>query len=213
MMRIGMFGGTFDPIHKGHINAAEEFYRRAELDKMYVIPTGVPPHKQRTVTPSFHRMNMARLAFGDFAEKGMNVEVTDMEIVREGKSYTYLTVEELEKRNKCGRIYVYTGTDMFCTLEEWKNPEELFRLCVFAAAPRDEGDAEKLRTYAERYEKMYGAKCLVMDFAPVEMSSTEIRRFLSEYRTSDRPKTEDLLTNSYLTAPVAKYIIDNGLYL
>lgn len=213
MMRVGLFGGTFDPIHKGHINAAREFYRRAKLDKLYVVPTGIPPHKQRFVTPAHHRMNMVNLAFADSEKHGMNVEVSDMEIVREGKSYTYLTVEELEKRNKCGRIYVYTGTDMFCTLEEWKNPAELFALCVFAAAPRDEGDALKLRSFAERYEKLYGAECMVMDFIPVEMSSTEIRDFLTKHRNGNYDETETLLTNIYLTAPVAKYIIDNGLYL
>ncbi len=216
-LRIGMFGGTFDPIHKGHIRAALEFYKAADLSKMYVIPTGIPPHKKRLVTDSCHRLEMARLAFEDCDKRVYNIEISDIETSKEGKSYTFLTVSELAKRNKCDRIYVYTGTDMFCCLEKWFNAQELFRLCVFCVCPRDRGEMSVILECDQRYKKLYDAKSVVMNVPPLEMSSTEIRELVGEQSgqcdgEADTNKIFNMLTKSYLTEKVAKYIIDNELY-
>lgn len=219
--RIGMFGGTFDPIHRGHIKSAVEFYKRAELSKMYVIPTGIPPHKKRLVTPSTHRLSMAHLAFDKYKNDGLDIEVSDIETSAEGKSFTILTVNELILRNKCDRIYVYTGTDMFCCLEKWYMADELFRKCVFCVFPRenDVQSMEMICRFSERYKELYDARCMVMDIPALEMSSTDIRDAVTSAVANtdadgENPynKVFNMLTKYYLTDEVAKYIIDNRLY-
>lgn len=212
-MRVGIFGGTFDPIHKGHINAAIEFYDRIQLDKMYVIPTGEPPHKSGVVASAKARLEMAEVAFEKYVQNGYNIEISDIETAQQGKSYTIFTAEKIAKRNKCDKIFVYTGTDMFCSIEKWFRFEDLFKLCIFTAAPRDEGDVDRLRDFSKRYALLYDAQSVVMDFAPVEMSSTEIRIALS--MLADEEKSKDafnILTEKYLTEDVTRYIIENRLY-
>ncbi|MBE6691599.1 MAG: nicotinate (nicotinamide) nucleotide adenylyltransferase [Ruminococcaceae bacterium] len=199
VMRIGIYGGTFAPIHRGHIAAAEAFLTQMELDLLYVIPAGIPPHKQIDASDDpAHRLAMCELAFAG----RRNVIVSDMEIRREGKSYTVDTLRALHAEDR--RLFLLMGTDMMLTLDSWRAPEEIFRLC-YPIYIRRENDPileaqiiKKNETYLQKYGKI--ARRLMADV--IELSSTEIR---------DRVRRGEEIDSLVPTA-VADYIREKGLY-
>lgn len=200
MIRIGIYGGTFSPPHNGHLQAARAFMEQMWLDILYVIPAAIPPHKEMDVPVSAERrMEMCRLAFG-----GMEgVYVSDMEIARGGKSYTVDTLRELAGEDR--RLFLLCGTDMMLTLDQWRSPEELFRLS-YPVYIRREADrtldrqiVDKIAEYNQKYGKV--VRRIVTD--PIELSSNEIRKKLAS--------GEGI---SHLVPPaVEKYIRDNHLYV
>ena len=120
MERIGIYGGTFNPPHLGHIGAARCAAAALGLDRLLVIPDRIAPHKQLPVdspTPE-QRLEMVRLSFGGEP----NVEVSDLELKREGVSYTYQTVEQLKEMYPEAKLYLMMGTDMFTSFHQWRNP-------------------------------------------------------------------------------------------
>ena len=141
-MRIGIFGGTFNPVHMGHINASLEFYKRASLSRVFVIPDRIPPHKEGLVVSGEHRMNMLSLAYGEMKDK--DIVISDVELLREGRSYTYHTLSYFKENFPDDEIYLYVGSDMYYTLPDWYRGEELFSMCTFAVAPRRDGEKEKI---------------------------------------------------------------------
>ena len=199
VMRIGIYGGTFAPVHRGHVAAAEAFMKQMELDLLYVIPAGIPPHKQIDAADDpAHRLAMCELAFAGMK----NVIVSDMEIVRQGKSYTVDTLRALHGEDR--RLFLLMGTDMMLTLDEWREPAEIFRLCypVYIRRERDpiieSRIVAKNQLYLEKYGKI--ARRLMAD--TIELSSTEIRQ---------RVKAgEDI--SGLLPDAVAAYIKAKGLY-
>ena len=199
VMRIGIYGGTFAPIHRGHIAAAEAFLTQMELDLLYVIPAGIPPHKQIDASDDpAHRLAMCELAFSD----KKNVIVSDMEIRRTGKSYTVDTLRALAGEDR--RLFLLMGTDMMLTLDEWREPEEIFRLCYPIYIRREQDPIleariiKKNETYLEKYGKI--ARRLMADV--IELSSTEIRA-----RVAAGEGITDLVPEA-----VADYIREKGLY-
>ena len=199
VMRIGIYGGTFGPVHRGHVAAAEAFLKQMELDLLYVIPAGIPPHKQIDAADDpKHRLAMCELAFGGMK----NVIVSDMEIVREGKSFTVDTLRALHADDR--RLFLLMGTDMMLTLDQWRAPEEIFKLC-YPIYIRRESDPileaqiiKKNETYLQKYGKI--ARRLVADV--IELSSTEIR---------DRVRRGEEIESLVPTA-VADYIREKELY-
>ena len=171
-MRIGIYGGTFSPIHNGHVAAAKAFMEQMWLDILYVIPTFAPPHKEvcDKVTP-YDRLRMCDLAFA-----GMDgVIVSDLEIRRGGTSYTVDTLRALSGEDN--RLFLLCGTDMILSLDTWKDPDEIFKLS-YPVYIRREGDklldamiVKKIGEYNEKYGKM--VRRIVSD--PIELSSSEIR--------------------------------------
>ena len=199
IIRIGIYGGTFAPVHKGHVAAAEAFIKQMELDLLYVIPAGIPPHKQiDSADDPAHRLAMCELAF-----KGMrNVIVSDMEIVRQGKSYTVDTLRALHAEDR--RLFLLMGTDMMLTLDTWREPEEIFRLC-YPIYIRRENDPilqaqiiKKNELYLQKYGKI--ARRLMADV--IELSSTEIRERVKQGRK----------IGTLVPPAVAAYICEKGLY-
>lgn len=198
-IRIGIYGGTFAPVHKGHVAAAEAFLRQMELDLLYVIPAGIPPHKQIDASDDpVHRLRMCELAF-----QGMkNVIVSDMEIKRAGKSYTVDTLRALSAEDR--RLFLLMGTDMMLTLDAWWEPEEIFQLCypIYIRRESDpvlEGQiVAKNKLYLEKYGKI--VRRLMADV--IELSSTDIR---------DRVKRGSEI-DSLVPPAVATYIRREGLY-
>ena len=176
-MRVGIYGGTFSPVHNGHVAAARAFMEQMWLDILYIIPTGVSPHKDmKGDATAKDRLEMCRLAFA-----GMEgVIVSDLEIRREGKSYTVDTLRELYDPN--GRLFLLMGTDMLLTLDQWRHPEEIFRLC-YPVYIRRETDAdldaaivEKIKLYQEKYGKV-----VRRIIAPaIELSSTDVRAAVAD---------------------------------
>ena len=158
-MRIALLGGTFDPIHNGHLELARAFARRLNLDKVVLMPTAVPPHKLKTsMAPPDKRLDMCRLAAGN----DPLFEVSDLEISRGGASFTVDTLERLIASCPGTEWYLITGADMFLTLGSWWRFSDIARMATLCAAPRDAADAARLREYAAELEQK-GARCVIAD--------------------------------------------------
>ena len=200
VMRIGIYGGTFAPIHRGHIAAAEAFLTQMELDLLYVIPAGIPPHKQIDASDDpAHRLAMCELAFAG----RRNVIVSDMEIRREGKSFTVDTLRAFAREEH--RLFLLMGTDMLLTLDTWREPEEIFRLC-YPVYMRREGndpilDARIVAKIAE-YQQKYGKVVRRIVGDPIVVSSTGVRSAIAQGKD----------ISSMVPPAVEKYIHENGLY-
>lgn len=172
-MRIGIYGGTFAPPHEGHVAAAKEFLRQMQLDLLYIIPAAIPPHKQIDASDDpGRRLEMCRLAFAGIR----GALVSDMEIARGGKSYTVDTLRALSAPDR--RLFLLMGTDMMLTLDEWRQPEEIFRLCYPVYIRREEDPANDARIVEKNnlYLQKYGKIVRKLPADVIEISSTEIRR-------------------------------------
>ncbi len=197
-MRIGIFGGTFNPPHQGHKKLALEFKGRLSLDLMLIIPTYSPPHKDAPDLASGEdRLNMCRLCF---IENGF--EVSDIELNRKGKSYTVNTLQEIKKQYPDDELFFIMGSDMLLTFHQWREPEKILDCAVICAAAREKGLTQTLRGYVDEYYPGRKDRFIVCDFSPVEVSSTQIREELV---------LEDC--ENLLAPEVEKYIKERGLYL
>ena len=176
MTRTGLFGGTFNPPHIGHVSVADKAVESLGLDRLIVMPTGTPPHKELSdgAPDAEARLEMARLAFADTPR----AEVSDMEIRREGRSYTADTVRAILAGSPDTELWLIVGDDMFFSFERWYDSRWLLEnvsLAVFARSDTMDGilaHAEKLRAG--------GARVRVVEKEVVEISSTEIRAALPE---------------------------------
>ena len=175
-MDIAVYGGSFNPPHLGHREAVITALEALKPDMLLIMPDHEPPHKEMeegSPTPE-QRLELCRLTFGDLE----HVEISSLELERNGKSYTYDTVLELEERFPDARLTLIVGTDMILTFEEWYHFEYLLAHCRLAAMVRDLEDEEKLRAAAEHLRSTYDAEIILLDHAPLPMSSTELRRML-----------------------------------
>ncbi|MBO5929021.1 MAG: nicotinate (nicotinamide) nucleotide adenylyltransferase [Clostridia bacterium] len=169
--RIALFGGTFDPIHNGHVQLAREFAARLSLDRVLFMPTFVPPHKVKPdLAPAVDRVAMCRLACEPYAE----LAVSDLEINRRGASFTVFTLEALKRQYPDAELFLLTGADMFLTLGTWYRFADIAAMATLCAAPRDKVTADLLVEHAKQLEQQ-GARCVVEAIPIVEISSTEIR--------------------------------------
>lgn len=197
-MRTGLMGGTFNPPHMGHINAARAAIDEISLDKLIFIPTGTPPHKQmaeRSATTE-QRLEMTRLA-----AKTINADVSDIETRRKGKSFTVYTLREMHKKYPDDELWLIMGTDMFLSLETWFCFEEIFSLASVAAVPREDDDQEELLAYSRQLQKKYSAKTRVLKTKALTVSSTELR-----------PGRNRKELQEFLPPEVYDYIIRKNLY-
>ena len=196
--RIGIYGGSFSPPHRGHISAVRGFSETVKPDKLLIIPTYEPPHKVLADGVSaLDRLAMCRLAFTDIP----HVEVSDLEILREGKSYTSDTLRALTAPNR--KLAFLIGTDMMLTLDAWHEPEVIFSLADLYCVRR-ESDADMTLAIArqdETYNENVGRTVRILETPIQEVSSTEIRESLSRGETPE-----------YLTSEVFAYIRERGLY-
>ncbi len=178
--KIGIYGGSFSPPHLGHERLATAFLDFANLDILYIIPAGTPPHKRIDKgADGDARLEMCREAFTTLSDK---ISVSDFEAYRTDPCYTVDTLNHFANE---GELYMLCGSDMFLTLDTWRDPAGIFRLAtVICGSRRDDTDvADALAKAAEKYRLNYSAKCAVMDFDPVEISSTDIRNELREGKT------------------------------
>ena len=145
MKKIGIFGGTFDPVHNEHIALARAAVRELELDSLLVIPAYAAPHKNgRRETEAEYRFQMAKRAFAGIER----VRVSDLELAREGTSYTYLTVEAVARMFPDAALYFLVGGDMLRDFKTWKNPERILAAATLVAAAREGDDADFRRKRA-----------------------------------------------------------------
>lgn len=197
-MRIGIFGGSFDPVHNGHIQLVQAFIKELSLDRALIVPAFVSPFKQenKAASPS-HRLYMCRLAF----ESINKTEICDIELRRTGASYTYETLEELKKIYKNDKLFLITGADSFVSIHTWKNPEKIFENAVICGIPRADDDIEALKNQAE-YLHTLGAETEILDSYVMTVSSTQIRGLIKEHKSIKGLVPEE----------VENYILQNKLY-
>ena len=180
-MKIGIYGGTFNPIHRGHMAAARQAAEALKLDKLLLIPTRVPPHKALTedVAGPEHRLEMTRFAVQALNLDGV-AEASDLELRREGKSYTLDTLREIRALYPKGELFLLLGTDMFLTFHQWRHPEEIAKLCTLCAFHRSALDsAGDFASQKRRLERKFGAHVKFVDLQEVvDISSTRLRQML-----------------------------------
>ena len=201
-MKTGIYGGSFNPIHKGHLTAALSAARQLGLDRLFLIPASVPPHKQLSADSATaqQRLEMTLLAT---AEMDCKVEVLDIELKRTGKSYTSDTLRELKAQYSDDELFLLMGTDMFLSFHTWHEPEVIMSLASIGAFSRTvEGEDEEFAAQEKFLEETYGARVVTLENPRViEISSTQVRASL--------PKGDG---KEYLTAAVYGYILRHGLY-
>lgn len=201
-MRIGVYGGSFNPIHTAHAALLTAFAQRLQLDRVLLIPAGIPPHKAAPdLASGADRLEMCRIA-----AKGFDVcpmEVLDIEVRREGKSYTADTLSALKETYPRNELFLLMGEDMFLTVEKWRQPERIFAAATICAVPRDAGSFSRLVTHSENLQKEFADfHSVVLNLPHMPISSTEIRAKIKA--------GEDV--SALLPAGIAKYIAQRGLY-
>ncbi len=197
MKHIGFYGGTFNPIHLGHVGVCRTAVEQLRLDRLYLTPTFVPPHKAAPdLAPGEDRLEMCRLAVREIPE----VVVDDYELRREGISYTILTLRRLREVFPEDEIYLIMGTDNFLTFELWRDWREIGKIATLAVASREEDDSEALCRKAQLLLDEDIHTVFLKNEVRV-ISSTEIRKKLKAGEESN-----------LLPSAVMEYIKGNELY-
>ena len=197
-MRIALYGGSFDPIHNGHIELAQAFVEALSLDKVIFMPTATPPHKLKSeMAAATHRLEMCKRATAHLPW----AEVSDAEILRGGASFTVDTLTELTAEYPDAEWFLLTGADMFITLPSWYRFADIARLATLCTVPRDDTDAAMLNTHAQRMQAQ-GARCFVLPQAVTQVSSTQLRKMAQ--------RGEDM--TALVPSAVAEYICAQRLY-
>lgn len=227
MKKIGVFGGTFNPVHKGHEQIAVDFYKKFDLSKLIVIPTNIPPHKQaddiiNTVSP-VQRLEMCRICFNAEKYRDYNIEVSDIEIKKDGISYSYDTVKSLREIYGYDEylIYFLVGSDMFLYLEQWHKYRELLEICVFTVAlrynkydngTRDTNDGEEEAAVLKMRDRLteQGYKIELLKNIPFEISSTDLRKMI---KSGDLHHENFKNLENYISPEVLDYIKERKIYV
>ncbi|MBO7515760.1 MAG: nicotinate-nucleotide adenylyltransferase [Lachnospiraceae bacterium] len=203
MRKIGILGGTFNPIHKGHLAIASAAMQRLKLDEVIFMPACIPPHKQNVSMPSGDlRAAMVQAALTDQP----SFSCSRLELDKEGISYTSDTLRILsEQYGKKVLLYLLVGSDSLCYMDHWYEPEVIFRLAHIGVYCRSTEDYAALRDYASMLRKKYNAKITIFRKSDmVEISSTELREALAG---NDEKKVK-----RFLPPAVQKIIREKGLY-
>ena len=176
MQRLGIFGGSFNPPHKGHIYIAQEAMRAAALDKVIFIPCGNPPHKDAgSMASAEDRFEMTRLAIKGNAD----FEISDIEIKESGFSFTAKTLKKLSSIYPKSKLCFIVGSDSFCDLDGWYHPEEIFKMAEIVVVNRGGTDLLPIDEKAKDYKQKYNAVISETDIVPMEISSSQIRTKIS----------------------------------
>lgn len=195
--KIAILGGTFNPPHNGHIHLLKAFSEEFDFDKILIIPTAVPPHKEvKELASGEQRLKMCELAFE-------GCEICDYEIKRGGKNYTADTLDYLKSVYPESRFYFIMGTDMLLSFASWRDPERIIKNAVLLCDSRESRvSADELRRFAKEKLELDETRCIISDVKPLEISSTEVRE-----RIKNGESVEKLLPQR-----VREYIEKEGLY-
>ena len=200
MRRIGLFGGSFNPIHNGHLHLAESVYQALQLDSVMLMPAGEAPHKSSAAYASgAHRFAMCRLA----TKSRPWLTVSDLEIKKPGRSYTVETLRILRERHPDTAWTLLLGSDMLLTFDKWYCWQEILAYAAVCAVSREENDLPALQDAADRLkEQVPGAEVTVLRVPAFPVSSTQIRENLKNHADC----------SCLLPENVVPYIMKNGLY-
>ena len=179
MAKIGIYGGSFNPPHLGHIRAAEQTSRLLGLDRVILVPDAIPPHKRLPEgSPDAQtRLRLVQLA----AQDAEGLEVSDIELRRSGPSYTVDTLREFHAQYPQDELFLLMGTDMFQCFDQWRGPEQIAQMARIVCMYRTQtGDAlvQTLREQARQFEKSLGCRTVFAEKQALELSSTQVRRLL-----------------------------------
>ncbi|MEW6065617.1 nicotinic acid mononucleotide adenylyltransferase [Desulforamulus profundi] len=200
MKQICLMGGTFDPIHYGHLVVAEEVRQKFGIQKVIFIPAARPPHKMgQEISEPHHRVNMTRLA----TASNRYFEVSTIEIERQGLSYTIDTVQEIKSIYKIETVYFITGADAVLEILTWKEAEKLLNMCTFIAATRPGYNLNNLKETLKSLPGEIFKKTLPLEVPALSISSSDIRQRVREGRS----------IKYLLPEPVEQYIKENKIYL
>jgi len=198
-MKLGVLGGTFDPVHAGHIFVAEEARIRLSLDRVLFVPAGNPWLKtDREITTAVHRIEMVRLAIA----KHQHFELSTMEVDRGGPSFTVDTLDELRQTTEYTELYLLLGLDSFVELPLWKDAERLVTLCKLVVVPRYGPNLPELGEVARKLGGMSVENVVTLDSPMIGISSSGIRDRVSR----------GLPIDYLVPGEVERYIIAHGLY-
>lgn len=202
MTELAIYGGTFAPVHNGHLLAANAFLETVKPDRLLIIPTLIPPHKRISFEddPS-ERLKMLHLTFDSHPEYGKKLFISEYELNSPPPSYTVNTLKHFTSPDT--HITFLCGTDMFLTIHSWYRSDELLKLCTVALMRR-EAETDEINAKIERQKKFltesYGADVITINVPPIEISSSEIRSGSDEIR------------KKYLPPAVYDYIKEKKLY-
>ena len=200
-MNIGVLGGTFDPIHIGHIKVAEEVVARLDLPRILFMPAGQPWLKlnnANAISPIQDRLEMVRLAIAD----NPRFELSTMEIEREGPTYTVDTIAQLQSQLRQGdEIFFILGWDNLMQLPQWHEPQRLIELCRLVAVPRVDFPLPDLPALEKELPGI-APRVILFDKPRIDVNASEIRRRAAEGKS----------ISDFVPAPVESYIKEHGLY-
>lgn len=200
MKKVGIVGGTFDPIHNGHLLLAEYAKEEFLLDEIWFIPTGCSYKKaDKKVLPGTIRYELVNRAIANRPD----FKCLDMEIRRSGNTYTYETIQYLNEKYPDYKFYFILGADCLFDLDKWRNPEIIFKGCEIIAAVRNDSDFGQMEKVCKEYKDRYQAKIQLMKFLRMEISSSDIRNRLHHNKS----------VRYLVPEPVLEFIQEKGLYL
>lgn len=197
-MKIGIFGGAFNPVHNGHVHLLNNYLDTLSLDKVLLIPTANPPHKNSDgLISGEHRINMLNLAFSN----DYRFDVLDIEFKLEGKSYTYNTLIELKKLYPDDEFYLIIGSDQFFYFHNWYRAEDILNMVTVVTASREDNEYNEMLVYKESNPNMKNA--IISSVEAVKVSSSQIREMLKN----------DENISQLVPDSVNEYIRKNNLYV
>lgn len=197
--RIGIMGGTFDPVHHAHLALAGKAYEQFSLDEIWMLPNGNPPHKRDTKQADMQcRMEMIRLAIREIPY----LKLCDLERSGGEYHYTYETLHQLREQHPDTVFYFIMGADSLFEFDSWRNPEQISRNCILLAAVRDHCEKAKIHERIQELKERYGAEVYLLDTPNMDIASADIRKMLGNGEDISRLVPET----------VEEYIREKGLY-
>lgn len=199
-MNIGIMGGTFDPVHYGHLMLAQYAYRQFRLDQVWFLPNGRPPHKSQDTIESetFHRARMVDLAIKDVPYFHMSSYELDQDHI----SYSYETMEYFHRKYPEDSFAFIIGADSLFAIESWKCPEKLLAVCDILAAYRDDKGTPEMTAQIKYLERKYKAEIQLLETPVMDVSSHEIRKKIKEGRS----------VTGLIPKAVEEYIVRHNLF-
>ena len=194
--QVGIMGGTFDPIHNGHLTLAQKAYEQFSLDKILFMPSG-NSYMKKNVLDAQRRAHMVEIAIKD----NPNFELSLIEVQRSGNTYTSDTLEILKTNNPDTHYYFIIGADSLFQIESWKYPKRIFDLATLICAVRDDYNMDAIKEKGKSLSES-GAKIVFLDMPKIEISSSNIREWVRH----------NIPISEYVPLEIAKYIKEEHLY-